>query len=459
MSRHRLITLTVVGAALLSGVSVSRAEGPGAGGKPNVVLILADDLGYECLSAHGSADYRTPHLDKLAQSGIRFTHYYTQPLCTPTRVQLMTGRYNFRNYEVFGRLPKAEKTFAHMLKSAGYQTAIAGKWQLDGGGPEGQTPAQAGFDEYCLWNITQGEHTTTRSRYADPSLLYLDRATKQPALKEFTDEYGPDVCDRYLDPFLERCTREKKPFLAYYPLMLTHGPFQPTPQSPQWKEGRRKMNQPRFFKDMVAYMDLQVGRIVAKLDQLGARENTLLIFTSDNGTGKEITSKMTDGRTVPGAKGTLTDAGSHEPLIVSWPGRIPPGQVKDDLVDSSDILPTLAAATGAALPMPPGDGIIDGRNFLSLVKGEKRKPREWVLIDYRAGQNGPGKNDGRYVRDHRWKLYGRGHAGEPKFRSGQLFDMQKDPEELTPVTSEDGEAAEARKRLQKVLDSMHPSKT
>ncbi len=453
MLRSRLLVLPLLGAALITGVSLS-AQAQAAAAKPNIVLIMADDLGYECLGVNGSADYHTPHLDRLAQSGARFTHYYTTPLCTPTRVQLMTGRYNFRSYQQFGILPQGEKTFAHMLKAAGYATGVAGKWQLDASG--GQTPEQAGFDEYCLWNISLDGQTTARIRYADPSLLYLDRETRKPTLKQFQGDYGPDVCDRYLDPFLERCAREKKPFLAYYPLMLTHDPFQPTPHSPEWKDGNRLMKRPKFFKDMVEYMDHQVGRIVERLEKLGIRDNTLVIFTSDNGTHKSLSSRLKDGRVIPGGKGVLTDAGTHEPLIVNWPGKIAPGQVRDELADSSDMLPTLAEVAGAPLPKPPGDGVIDGRSFLSLKPSRAKQPREWVLIDYRAGQRGPGRNDGRFARDRRWKLYGFGHQGEPRFRSGQLFDLRNDPEEQTPVTATEGEAAQARARLQKVLDTMRP---
>lgn len=131
--------------------------------------------------------------------------------------------------------------------------------------------------------------------------------------------------------------------------------------------------------------------------------------------------------------------------------------MRDDLADSSDVLPTLAEAAGTPLPKPPGDGVIDGRSFLSLKPGQAKQPREWVLIDYRAGQAGPGRNDGRYARDRRWKLYGFGHQGEPKFRSGQLFDLRNDPDEQTPITAPEGEAAQARSRLQKILDTMRPS--
>jgi len=421
--------------------------------KPNVVLLLADDFGYECVGANGGASYRTPNLDRLAETGARFTHCYTPPLCTPTRVQLMTGRYNFRNYTLFGRLPKGEQTFAHMLKKAGYATAAAGKWQLDEQGE--QTPEDAGFDEYCLWNIYQNGKWVRGDRYADPNFLVYDRVSRGAAPKSFPGEYGPDVARGYLTEFIERQTREKRPFLAYYPMLLTHAPFEPTPDSQEWKTGNRHQKDDRFFKDMVEYMDKEVGLLVKKLDDLGVRDNTLILFVGDNGTGQGLVSEMMDGRKITGAKGRLVDAGSHVPMIVNWRGALQPG-VRDDLVDTTDFLPSIAEATGAVLPTPPGDGIIDGRSFLPQLKGQKGRPREWVLVDYRAGQ-GNGRNDGRFARDRRWKLYGFAADGAPKVKSGQLFDISRDPDELSPVTAGSPEGEAARARLQKVLDTMHGS--
>jgi arylsulfatase A len=206
---------------------------------------------------------------------------------------------------------------------------------------------------------------------------------------------------------------------------------------------------------MVEYMDVLVGQTMSKLDELGVRENTLVLFVGDNGTNGNLASKMADGRTIVGGKGELTDAGTHVPMIAYWKGRITGGQVRDDLVDTTDFLPTIAEATGAALPTPPGDGKIDGHNFLPLVKGRTLKPRDWVLMDYRAGmREAGGRKDGRMVRDQRWKLYGLGRDGSPMYQSGKLFDMKADPEEKTPVEPGNAEGDAARKRLQAVLDQM-----
>lgn len=457
--RRLAITLLLLLAAPGALAALAADQRVNAQPRPNVLLILADDFGYECVGANGSASYRTPNLDRLAESGARFKHCYTTPLCTPTRVMLMTGRYNPRNYTRFGSLAQGEQTFAHALKSAGYRTAAAGKWQLDGAG--GQKPEQAGFDEYCLWNIGHEGMSVAGDRYADPNLLFFDRAAGRPVFRKVEGGYGDDVCAEYLAEFMERSAREKRPFFAYLPMMLTHGPFQPTPHSPEWATGDRKQNDKRFFKDMVEYLDVVVGRLVKKLDELGVRENTLILFTGDNGTGGGHVTTMKDGRKITGGKWQLTDAGTHEPLIASWPGTIRPGRVLEDLVDLSDVLPTIAEATGAAPPRPPGDGVIDGRSFLPPMQGQRpegtRRPREWVLIDFRYNggqQEQQGVYDGRFARDRRWKLYGCAADGRKLVKSGELYDVQNDPEELRPVSPGSAEAEAARRRLQAALSSV-----
>ncbi len=444
-----------------AGASVAPAAGQRgtAQRRPNVLLILADDFGYECVGANGSASYQTPNLDRLAEGGARFTHCYAAPLCTPTRVMLMTGRYNPRNYTRFGSLAQGEQTFANTLKSAGYRTAVAGKWQLDGA--RGQKPAQAGFDEYCLWNIGHAGESIGGDRYADPNLLVYDRTKGRPEVRKVLGGYCDDVCADYLTEFMERSVREKQPFLAYFPMILTHGPFQPTPHSPEWKVGNRKQNDKRFFKDMVEYLDHVVGRVVKKLEALGVRDNTLILFTGDNGTGGGHVTRMKDGTQITGGKWELTDAGTHAPMITNWPGVIPPGRVVTDLVDLSDVLPTIADATGAPLPRPPGDGVLDGRSFLPWMKGQlpdgARRPREWVLIDFRYNggkQEERGVYDGRFARDQRWKLYGFAADGRKLVRSGELYDLRSDPNETRPVSPGNADGDAARLRLQAALSSV-----
>ena len=433
ITRRDFLMTTGVGAAAMAAGGVvpsrSRQEPPA-----NVILIMADDLGWETLDCYGGTAYRTPVLDELARTGARFNHCYSQPLCTPTRVQLMTGRYNFRNYIGFGVLKPGEQTFGHMMQDAGYATCVVGKWQLWGAndsrgmGGRGVYPDEAGFDEYCLWQVEQ-----IGQRYADP-LMCLNR--REP--EEVSGAYGPDVTTDYLLDFMAR--QEGRPFFAYYPMILPHSPFVPTPDSPEWARGDRRQPDQRFFGDMVTYMDKLIGRITQKLDELGIRENTLVIFLGDNGTNRSITSPTTQ-RDVTGHKGFPDDGGTRVPLIAHWPGMIPGGQVLDDLVDTTDFLPTVAAVTGAR---PPSGVQMDGRSFLPQLRGETGNPREWVFCHYDPDWGS--FSSSRFARDQRWKLYD----------DGRLYDVPADLLEEQPLGPGSGgpEAAAARQRLQQVLDRL-----
>ena len=398
-----------------------------AGSKPNVIMILADDLGYETIGANGGTSYRTPVLDKLAATGARFTHGYAQPLCTPTRVQLMTGLYNVRNYINFGNMDRKAVTFAKQLHEVGYATCMAGKWQL---GQDLEQPKKYGFDEYCLW-----QHTRRPPRYANPGLEINGVA------KDFNHgEYGPDLVNDYVMDFATR--KKDGPFLVYYSLMLTHDPYQPTPDSVDWDpklQGEQGNRHEKHFKDMVEYMDKLIGKLVARLDQLGIRENTLILFVGDNGTGRGTRSMMGEV-VVIGGKGTTTDAGMHVPLIVNWPAGIKAGKVYQDLVDTTDFLPTIVEAAGAKLP--PGVPL-DGRSILPLMQGRPGKPRDWVYSWY-----SPRQREDLTVREFAF------NANYKLYRTGEFFDLAADLEEKRPmkVASLSGDAAATARVLQAALD-------
>jgi arylsulfatase A len=393
--------------------------------QPNVILIMVDDFGYECITANGGESYQTPNIDELAASGVRFENCHVQPLCTPTRVQLMTGRYNVRNYINFGTLLRTETTFGHLMKNAGYATGICGKWQLGG---EVDSPQHFGFEESCLW-----QQTRRPPRYANPGLEY------NGVEKNFTrGEYGPTLVNDFALSFITK--NKEKPFFLYYPMILTHNPFQPTPDSPDWDptiSSENKLQSPKHFADMTAYMDKMVGRIVAKLDELGIRDNTLLLFLGDNGTNTGITSRF-KGTDYKGGKGTTTSHGTHVPLIVSWPAVMKQGRVSKDLVSSSDFLPTICAAAGVSVP-----ATVDGVSFLPQLKGEPGKPRDWLYTWYspRQSQDMTVKE---YAFDHRFKLY----------RSGQFYDLGADDMEKQDLASSAlaSDAAAAKVKLQGVLD-------
>jgi arylsulfatase A len=435
MNRRDFLKTLGCGAAALAMQGCNSFSGFSEGkiAKPNIILIMADDIGYECFGCYGGASYKTPVLDGLAKAGVRFEHCYSQPLCTPSRVKIMTGQYNFRNYTNFGVLDPKQKTFGHLLQGCGYATCVVGKWQLYGSVNQsaavrgtGSLPEQAGFDEHCLWQVKD-----RGSRYRDPVVVQNGRD-----LEGLEGRYGPDVFTDYAIDFIER--HKAKPFFLYFPMALVHNPFVSTPDSGDWKNKKHK-NDNKYFAEMVTYMDKIVGRIVTKVDELGLRENTLVLFTGDNGTNRNIQSKMSNGRVIRGDKGNTTDAGTRVPLIVDWRGVVPAGRVCGDLVDFSDFVPTFAELTGA----PPPEGmIIDGQSFLPQLLGKKGRPRKWIFCHYDPKWLGR-KEAVRFVRDKRWKLYD----------NGDLFDVQADTLERSP-NPVGREVASARKRLRAVLDSM-----
>lgn len=382
--------------------------------RPNIVLIMADDLGYECLSCNGSQMYQTPHLDALAASGMRFKHAHSQPICTPSRVQIMTGIYNNRNYVRFGFLDPQVTTFGNLLRDAGYATCIAGKWQLKGGY---DGVKNFGFDRHCLWQLNRRP-----SRYPNPG-LEIDGERKDFK----SGEFGPDVVTDYICAYLEERKDLEQPFLVYYPMIAPHWPFVPTPGSKDWdpEMWRDKENEPggyrnqKYWDGMVRHTDKMVGKVVAKLEQLGMRDNTLVIFTGDNGTFTGVTSKFL-GRDYKGGKGSTRDSGTHVPFIASWPDAIKAGQVRQDLVDFSDVLPTLTEVAGAKIPETLK---IDGISLSPLFAGEERV-KDYIYCWYQ--RNGARPKARQLVRTQRYKLYS----------SGELFDVQRDPGEKSPIDPE-----------------------
>ena len=366
-------------AALLLGAFTAQAND-----QPNIILIMADDMGYEALSSNGSESCKSPNLDKLAAKGVRFTNCFSNPICTPSRVKLMTGQYNVRNYVKFGWLDREQTTFAHQLKAAGYATAIAGKWQL---GRDKDSPQHFGFEQSCLW-----QHT--RSGRSNEDGKNIDRRFVNPQLefngveKDFTNgEYGPQVCTDFICDFIDK--NKKKPFLVYYPMILTHCPFDPTPDSTDWDPKRLgsttykgDRNDPqRHFRDMVAYADKAVGQIVSQLGKSGVRDNTLIIFTGDNGTDTPIVTPW-NGKKVVGGKGTMSDTGTRVPLIVNWPAGVrKAGRMVDDLVEFTDLFPTICEVTTAKLPKNhPGDGA----SIVPVLRNQAgARKKDWVYIWYR----------------------------------------------------------------------------
>lgn len=449
-SRRSFLGTAGFGLAAFAGCASQPGEQPEVSSrKPNVVMILSDDLGVEAIGCYGGESYRTPNIDRLAATGVRFTNAHAQPLCTPTRLQLMTGQYNFRNWYGFGLMRPEEKTFGHRMQAAGYKTCISGKWQFWSYNPPdfepefrgiGQRPEDAGFDDWFLWHA--GHTEDKGSRYAEPTVLDNGRPV------DGAGKYGPDLYVDHINRFME--AHKDEPFFVYYPMALTHGPFNPTPQSADWAEGNRLRSNPKdYFGDMVEYMDKCVGRVVSKLDELGLRENTLILFFGDNGSPKE-TASMQNGKLVQGGKGLPTDAGTHVPLIANWKGATPEGAVNEDLVDSTDLYAAILEAGGAR---PPEGKIIDGRSLLPQIRGERGDPKD-VIVVWHDPRPGTGKEAYTrlelFARDKRFKLYD----------DGRLYDVPADVLEETPIPAGKGpaEAEAARAKLREALDAIPAEK-
>lgn len=350
------------------------------GEKPNVVLIMADDLGYECLGVNGADKYQTPNLDQLAATGMRFTNAFANPLCTPSRVKLMTGIYNVRNYIRFGFLDRNQTTFGHIMKDAGYRTCIVGKWQL---GKEQDSPQHFGFEQSCLW-----QHLRGRTRKGSPH----DTRFSNPRMEingEFKDfnngEFGPDIAADFALNFIEE--NKDEPFFLYYPMILTHCPFIPTPGTPDWDPtspgSETYKGDARYFADMDHHMDNIIGRITSKLDELNLRKNTIILFTGDNGTDEPVVSDWMS-RKIPGGKGQMNDNGTRVPLMISYPGHVSPGTVSDELVDFTDILPTICDVTGAKLPTNhPQHGV----SLWPTLQGHSSRNKPWAYFWYARDGN------------------------------------------------------------------------
>ena len=423
-----------------------------AAARPNIILIMADDQGYETIAANGGTSYKTPNIDRLAANGMRFENAYAHPLCTPSRVALMTGQYNFRNYTSFGELRLSEKTFGNMLRDAGYKTAIVGKWQLSEG--DFQAPFHFGFEEYLLWHFgmrVNGVPTpgAQGSRYWDP--VFYHNAKLLPDTK---GRFGPDVMADFVENYIQK--HQAEPFFLYYPLVLPHDPWTKPPGypatgdfpaefTPQGTRGsmpgsRESDERQRRFASMVEYVDKLVGRVTAQLDALKLSEKTLVVFTGDNGTFPALRSTI-KGREMNGDKGRPTDAGTHVPLVAQWKGHVPAGKVNQDLIDFTDFLPTLAEVTGARAPA----GVrVDGRSFAPQLRGQKGEPREWIFCHY--DPRWANFQPARYAQDKQFKLYD----------DGVLYDYRQDPLEKSPLAQASLAPAQekSRQKLQKALDAL-----
>jgi len=409
--------------------------------QPNIVLIMADDVGCEPIGAYGGERWKTPHIDALAKGGMRFDYCFSMPVCHPTRVCLMTGKYPFRLKSGWGSFPKAEEknTVAQVLKKAGYNTAIAGKWQLCLMKKDTEQPARMGFDDWSVFGWHEG------ARFHEPYIYENGRLRTDTKGK-----YGPELYVDFLGRFMKKSVEAKKPFFAYYSMALAHDVTDDIPKQVPYVPGKdRWMN----YSEMVESMDDMVGKLVAKIDQLGLRKNTVILFTGDNGTAKrsklrhiegrnyekEEVYSIRNGKRIPGGKGTLLDIGTNVPLIANWPGYIKSGSSNDALVDFSDWLPTLAELGVGKIGHK-----IDGISFapkLFHLPHNSRKSRSFAFSESKGGKA--------WVRTQRYKLY----------NTGSLYDIPKDAMEKNPLKNVPGAVAQERAALQAAFTKLnYPNK-
>ncbi len=392
---------------LLTGAAgVAAAQNPGS--RPNIILILTDDMGYGDLSCYGAQDIKTPHIDSLARDGVRFTQAYSNgPVCTPTRAGLMTGRYQQRfglewalspGQKGYGLLPE-HKTIARRLKDSGYRTAMYGKWHL-GYEPE-IGPNAHGFEEFfgiLSGNVDYYSHKEINGE----SDLY---EKTQPVQKA---GYMTDLIAERAESYVQAAG--SAPFFLYVAFNGVHWPFQ-TPGRPEdvreratWFQGTRA-----DYGKMLESVDGAVGRILGAVDKKGLKANTLVIFTNDNG-GERLS------RNIPFShhKATLWEGGIRVPALARWPGRLPAGKTNTQPAMSMDFAASILAAAGVA---PPTDRVLDGIDLLPILEG-KRGPAErtffWRIDRADRKQKAVRAGDWKYVRDGNIE---------------QLFDLAKDPGE------------------------------
>ena len=365
--------------------------------KPNVILIMADDIGYEALSINGANDIRTPVLDSLAKNGINFKNAYSQPLCTPSRVKIMTGKPNYGN----------------LFQDNGYKTLVAGKWQLNGvqfkldDYTDLKRPYTFGFDSYMLWWLAE-----RGSRFANPVLV-----NNEKKIDTSIDDYGPEIVSDHIVDFINE--HNNSPFFIYYPMMLVHDPFLPTPNSKDWEneQNRLNSNNPEYFPEMVSYMDSTVGKIINALKNNNIDDNTIIIFLGDNGTDRKVFTKN-NNVLVKGSKGLTNKYGTNVPLIISWSKLKKIKNEQTPLVDLIDFYSTFEDLLDVEKKTS------NGVSLLPLLLGENFDERKYITTYYNPMWGSLYKNRAVYIQNKKYKLY----------KSGSFYNYQLDPEEMYPLS-------------------------
>ena len=436
--------------------------------KPNIVYILADDLGYGDLSCYGQSHFQTPNIDKLAESGLKFTqHYSGSTVCAPSRSSLMTGQHTGHTFirgnkevQPEGQHPLEAEAFtmAEALHDAGYVTGAFGKWGLGYPGSEGD-PNNQGFDEFFGFNCQRiGHHYYPYHMWHNQEKVMLDgnKGTQ-------TGDYGPEVIQEYALKFLEN--NKDKPFFMYYPSIIPHaelyapeeymekyrGKFLPEKNYEGVDSGENFRNGPygsqpeshAAFAAMIDYLDMQVGEIVAKLKELGVYENTLIIFTSDNGPhmeGGADPDYFNSNGPLKGYKRDLYEGGIRVPMIAVWDEKSVARSETDNISAFWDVFPTLADITGANDPEN-----IDGISFLPTLLGNEEEQNEHEYLYWEFHERGGRKA----LRKGDWKLV-QYNVFDPEKTTTELYNIENDLGEENNVA---GEHPDLVKELMEIMNS------
>lgn len=407
---------------------------------PNIVLILADNLGWGELGCYGGGVLRgapTPRIDTLAAEGVRFLNFNVESDCVPTRSALMTGRHPIRTgamQSVPAGLPQGilpwEVTIAELLHGQGYATAMFGKWHL--GDREARYPKDKGFDEWYGIARTTNETMFTASPSFDPDVVPIPRVMegKRGELAKEAEVYDLDMRRRIDEKLVQRTIqfmRQQRhsghPFFVYVPITQLH-----FPTVPHWDfAGRTKAGE---FADALAEMDFRVGQILDELDALGLRDDTIVLFGSDNGPEFRRPWRGTAGPW-RGTYHTAMEGALRVPFMMRWPGRVAPNWVTDDIIHIVDLFPTLVRVSNARLPE---DRIIDGLDQLDFLLGKKERSSREGFVYYI-------KSELRAAKWRNWKMHFiwevEPNDGPIKLESPYLFNLLQDPKEETDIAATD----------------------
>ncbi|HKB02637.1 MAG TPA: sulfatase-like hydrolase/transferase [Gemmataceae bacterium] len=425
----RRILLTLAGLVAAAGGLVAAEPR-----KPNVIVILADDMGYADVGVNGCKDIPTPNIDSLAKNGVRCSNgYVSHPYCSPTRAGLLTGRYQQRYGHEFNPgpptdqtagvgLPLTETTLADRLKAAGYKTGLVGKWHL-GHAEDKFHPLNRGFDEF--FGFLGGAHSYVRPG-AGPAAIFR---SKEPVPEK---EYLTDAFAREGVAFIDK--HKSEPFFLYWAFNAVHGPMEAAEKYLK-RFSDIKDEKRRTYAAMLAALDDAIGRGLAKLREAGIEENTLILFMSDNGGPTAV--NASDNRPFNGVKGTTLEGGIHVPFLLQWKGHLPAGKVYDNPVVCLDVLPTALAAAGVEVR---SEWQVDGVNLVPYLRGDKAETPHSTLYWRFGGQMA--------IRMGDWKLVkatvGKGRAGgggavsrreKATVEGAQLFNLKDDIGEQTDLAA------------------------